>query len=139
VFLAYLAGTVSSRVAGGLTVRTGRLPVLLGGIVVSVAGLAVTLADSLPLILLGLLLFTAGFFAAHSVASGWTPRLATVGAAQASSLYNLFYYAGSSVFGWAGGLFFGRFGWTGVVAFTAALAVIAGTTALLALRTRAAG
>ena len=139
VFLAYLAGTVSSRVAGGLTVRTGRLPVLLGGIVVSIAGLAVTLADSLPLILLGLLLFTAGFFAAHSIASGWTPRLATVGAAQASSLYNLFYYAGSSVFGWVGGLFFGQFGWTGVVVFTAALAAIAGTTAVLALRRSGAG
>ncbi|MEV7648264.1 MFS transporter [Arthrobacter sp. NPDC089319] len=136
LFLAYLAGTVSSRVAGGLTVRTGRLPVLLGGIAVSIAGLAATLVDSLPLIMLGLLLFTAGFFAAHSIASGWTPRLATVGAAQASSLYNLFYYAGSSLFGWAGGLFFGRFGWTGVAAFTAALAVIAGTTAVLALRRR---
>nr|WP_150110005.1 MFS transporter [Arthrobacter crystallopoietes] len=134
LFLAYLAGTVSSRLAGGLTVRFGRLRVLLASIPVILAGLAITLADSLPVILLGLLVFTAGFFAAHSVASGWTPRMARVGQAQASSLYNLFYYAGSSLLGWAGGLFFVQSGWTGLALFAGVLALLAGTTAVLALR-----
>ena len=134
LFLAYLAGTVSSRLAGGLTVRFGRLRVLLASIPVIIAGLAITLADSLPVILVGLVVFTAGFFGAHSVASGWTPRLATVGQSQASGLYNLFYYAGSSLLGWAGGLFFVQFGWSGVAIFAAVLALLAGTTAALALR-----
>ncbi|QTG82909.1 MFS transporter [Arthrobacter crystallopoietes] len=134
LFLAYLAGTVSSRLAGGLTVRFGRLRVLLASIPVIIAGLAITLADSLPVILVGLVVFTAGFFGAHSVASGWTPRLATVGQSQASGLYNLFYYAGSSLLGWAGGLFFVQFGWSGVAIFAAVLALLAGTTAVLALR-----
>jgi MFS transporter, YNFM family, putative membrane transport protein len=134
LFLAYLAGTVSSRLAGGLTVRFGRLRMLLASIPVIVGGLAITLADSLPIILVGLVVFTAGFFAAHSVASGWTPRLATVGQSQASGLYNLFYYAGSSLLGWAGGLFFEQYGWSGVAIFTAVLALLAGTTAVLALR-----
>jgi YNFM family putative membrane transporter len=134
LFLAYLAGTVSSRLAGGLTVRFGRLRVLLASIPVIVGGLAITLADSLPVILLGLVVFTAGFFGAHSVASGWTPRLAAVGQSQASGLYNLFYYAGSSLLGWVGGLFFVQFGWSGVAIFAAVLALLAGTTAVLALR-----
>jgi predicted MFS family arabinose efflux permease len=134
LFLAYLAGTASSRLAGGLTVRFGRLPVLLAAVPVVLAGLAATLVDSLPVILAGLVVFTAGFFGAHSVASGWTPRLASQGRAQASSLYNFFYYAGSSLLGWAGGLFFGSFGWPGVALFAGGLALLAGAAALLTLR-----
>ncbi|WP_376766142.1 MFS transporter [Arthrobacter mobilis] len=134
LFLAYLAGTVSSRLGGGLTVRFGRLPVLLASLPVILAGLAATLAPALPVVLAGLVVFTAGFFAAHSVASGWTPRLAEQGRAQASSLYNFFYYAGSSLLGWAGGLFFGAAGWPGVALFAGALALLAGTTAVLTLR-----
>ncbi|GAB3272501.1 MFS transporter [Arthrobacter pigmenti] len=134
LFLAYLAGTVTSRLTGGLTVRHGRLPVLLASLPVLLGGLALTLVPSIPVILLGLLVFTGGFFAAHSVASGWTPRLAHTGKAQASSLYNLFYYAGSSLLGWAGGLFLDSLGWAGVVLFAAGLALLAATTAAVALR-----
>ncbi|KNC17319.1 major facilitator transporter [Arthrobacter sp. RIT-PI-e] len=134
LFLAYLAGTVPSRVAGGLTVRFGRLPVLLAAAPVSLAGLALTLAGSLPLVVLGLVVFTGGFFASHSVASGWTPLLSGTGRAQASGLYNFAYYAGSSVLGWVGGLCFGRFDWPGVVILTGALVVLSGTIAVVALR-----
>jgi YNFM family putative membrane transporter len=134
LFLAYLAGTVSSRIAGSLAGRFGRLPVLLGSLAAVIAGLAVTLAEQLPWVVCGLLVFTAGFFAAHSIASGWTPHAAPVGRAQASSLYNLFYYAGSSVFGWAGGLFFSGFGWFGVALFASVLALLAGLCAGVALR-----
>lgn len=134
LFLAYLAGTASSRLAGGLTARWGRLPLLLASVPVMLAGLAATLVDVLPVILAGLVVFTAGFFAAHSVASGWTPRLAAQGRAQASSLYNFFYYAGSSLLGWAGGLFFGVWGWAGVALYAGVLALAAGAAALLALR-----
>lgn len=134
LFLAYLAGTVTSRVAGDLSGRHGKLPVLLCAILVMVAGLSVTLAGHLPVVVVGLVIFTGGFFAAHSVASGWTPVLATEGRAQAASLYNFAYYAGSSAVGWAGGLFFGRLGWPGVVAFTTALAGLAALLAAIALR-----
>ncbi|HEX9086602.1 MAG TPA: MFS transporter [Arthrobacter sp.] len=112
IFLAYLSGTVSSRWAGGLTERFGRRTVLIAGTVLMVAGLALTLTQLLALIMAGLLLFTAGFFAAHSVGAGWTGVIATTGRAQAASLYNLAYYLGSSVIGWAGGLVFQSLGWT---------------------------
>ena len=112
IFLAYLSGTVSSRWAGGLAARFGRRTVLITGAVLMVAGLALTLTQLLALIMAGLLLFTGGFFAAHSIGAGWTGVIATTGRAQAASLYNLAYYLGSSVIGWAGGLVFQSLGWT---------------------------
>ncbi len=111
IFLAYLSGTVSARWAAGLTLRFGRRNVLVAGTVLMVAGLALTLTQLLVLILAGLLLFTGGFFAAHSIGSGWTGVIASTGRAQAASLYNLAYYLGSSVIGWAGGLLFQSLGW----------------------------
>ncbi|MCC9197318.1 MFS transporter [Arthrobacter sp. zg-Y820] len=137
LFLAYLAGTWSSRAAGTLAGRLaghgGRKTVLLGSIAVMAGGLALTLAAWLPAVIAGLVVFTAGFFAAHSIASGWTPFLATSGRAQASSLYNLFYYAGSSVLGWAGGLFFQAWGWSGLSAFVATLLAVSAAVAAAAL------
>ncbi|HSO91383.1 MAG TPA: MFS transporter, partial [Arthrobacter sp.] len=112
IFLAYLSGTVSSRWAGGLAARFGRRTVMIAGTALMVAGLALTLTPLLPLIMAGLLLFTGGFFAAHSIGAGWTGVIATTGRAQAASLYNLAYYLGSSVIGWAGGLVFQTLGWT---------------------------
>lgn len=112
IFLAYLSGTVSARWSAGLTLRFGRRNVLIAGTALMAAGLALTLTELLPLILLGLLVFTGGFFAAHSIGAGWTGVVATSGRTQAASLYNLAYYLGSSILGWAGGLVFQSLGWT---------------------------
>lgn len=112
IFLAYLSGTVSSRWGAGLSMRIGRRTVLLAGIATMTAGLGLTLWDNIAAILAGLVVFTGGFFAAHSIGSGWTGTIATSGRAQAASLYNLSYYLGSSIIGWAGGLAFQSFGWT---------------------------
>lgn len=125
IFLAYLAGTVSAPRAGELAARHGRYVVLVTSVLVMVAGLLLTLTEPLWLVLLGLLVLTAGFFAAHSVASGWAGARAVTARGQSTGLYNLAYYGGSSVLGWAGGLAFESVGWAGVVAFVAAAAVAA--------------
>ncbi len=96
-----------------------------------IVGVLLTLVSEVVPMLIGLVIATAGFFAAHAVASGWAPIEATVGRAQASSLYNLAYYAGSSLFGWLGGVFFVAAGWTGTALMIAALALAA--TALAAV------
>jgi predicted MFS family arabinose efflux permease len=124
IFLAYLSGTVSSRWAAGLTMRFGRRNVLLAGLALSTVGLALTLAPYLPLILAGLVVFTGGFFAAHSIGAGWTGAIASSGRAQAASLYNLAYYLGSSIIGWAGGLVFQSWGWFALAATVMALACL---------------
>lgn len=133
LFLAYLAGTVSSRLVAGLALRWGRRNVLLASTGTMLAGLAMSLASPVAMILAGLVLFTAGFFGAHSIASGWTGLLATTGRAQAASLYNLSYYAGSSIIGWSAGLVFQQFGWgamAGTLAVLGALAAVVAATLL---------
>lgn len=135
LFLAYLAGTVSSPRAGALASRFGRMPVLLGSTAVMAAGALLMLVPSLPVLVAGLLVLTAGFFGAHAVASGWTPVVAPPGtAAQASSLYYLAYYAGSSVFGWALGLVFAGVGWIGVAGAVVLLCAASAGCAYGALR-----
>lgn len=126
IFVAYLSGTVSSRVAGNLATKHGRSVVLAGSTATMIAGVALTMASNLAVILTGLVILTMGFFAAHAIASGWTGQRAVHGRAQATSLYNLFYYGGSSVVGWIGGVVFQSKGWNALALFVIALAVIAG-------------
>lgn len=128
IFLAYLSGTFSSRVAAGLTLRFGRQGVLLTGLAVMAGGLALTIMPDLAAIIVGLLVFTGGFFAVHGISSGWTGVIAAKGRAQAASLYNLSYYLGSSLLGWAGGLVFQSWGWTPLAAM---IIVLSCTTAVI--------
>lgn len=121
VFLIYLAGTVTSSVAGRLADRIGRSRVLLASIGCALVGLACTLAASLPWVLAGMLVFTGGFFAAHSVASGWVGLLATRHRAEASALYLFAYYLGSSVAGAGAGIAYGAGRWPAAVGYVAIL------------------
>jgi len=126
VFLAYFAGTVSSRQAGRWLGRWGFARTSLVGVAGMLAGLGLLAVDQLATIILGLLLLTAGNFMAHAAA------VATVGATagpgfrgQASALYNIAFYLGSSVLGWLLGLAFDGAGWLGMtLCMTGALAVV---------------
>ncbi|MFJ9392978.1 MFS transporter [Nocardioides sp. NPDC101246] len=124
IFLAGLSGAVSARLAATFAARFGRRRVLLVSSLTMAAGAALTIPDRLPTVLIGLLLFATAYFAAHSIASGWVGPMATSGIAQATSLYTLFYYAGSSLFGWLGGLAFAA-GWTGTASMVIAIVLIA--------------
>ncbi|NYE95652.1 putative MFS family arabinose efflux permease [Psychromicrobium silvestre] len=134
LFLAYLAGTVTSRVAGGLSTKLGRRRVLAGSTAVMILGVVLTMVPWLPVVLLGLLVLTGGYFAAHAMASSWTTVRASIGPAQAASLYNLFFYTGSSLIGWLGGFVFQALGWIGLALMVMALALLAMLTAWAALR-----
>ncbi len=137
LFIAYLAGTVSSPRAGALAVRIGRYPVLVGSIVITAAGAALMSVPVTVVVVVGLVVFTAGFFAAHAVASGWTPVAAEPQArAQASSLYYLGYYGGSSLFGWLLGLIFTGSGWVWFMVTVIGMCAVAGALARAALRAR---
>jgi YNFM family putative membrane transporter len=125
IFFAYLAGTASSAVAGRLADRAGRRNVAWTAVIVAIAGLAMTLSASLAVIIGGLVLLTIGFFAAHSVASGWVTRRARIAPAQASALYLFAYYLGSSVCGSVGGLAYAHGAWPATAAFAGALLLIA--------------
>nr|WP_312757343.1 MFS transporter [Pantoea brenneri] len=121
----YLTGSWSSPKAGALTSRLGRGPVMFGATAIMLAGLLFTAFNSLWLILPGMMLFTAGFFAAHAVASSWIGLRARRARGQASSLYLFSYYVGSSVAGTLGGVFWHNYGWIGITLFISALLLLA--------------
>ncbi|MEZ7007605.1 MFS transporter [Streptomyces sp. AD55] len=115
IFLVYLVGTVSASASGRLVDRLGRRGALYLGGGTTAAGLVLSLADSLPLVLAGLVLITAGFFAGHAVASSAVGRTAQHGRAQASALYQSAYYIGSSAGSTVGAVAFHAAGWSGTV------------------------
>jgi YNFM family putative membrane transporter len=134
IFLIYLLGSFSSGVVGSLIRRFGRPLMIRLTLTVMLAGTLITLAEPLPIIVAGVGLFTCGFFSAHAIASSWVGRRAASAKAQASSLYLFSYYLGSSISGTLGGIFWSRFGWSGVAAMIAILITAAFGVASMLLR-----
>ncbi len=124
VFLAYLAGTGSSTIAGRAADAVGRPRVILVAVLVMAAGLALTLPDRLALVVVGLVVFTGGFFAAHATASGWAPVVGAPYGTRASALYVAGYYAGSSIFGTLLGGAWSAGGWPALVGGVGALVLV---------------
>jgi len=116
IFLLYAVGSVSSAWAGHAAGRLGRPRIVLLMSVCMAVGIVITLASSLPVIILGVAVFTAGYFAVHAVASGWVGRRAGPRRGLVSALYLSSYYLGSSVIGSAAGWPWSHDGWPGVVA-----------------------
>ena len=133
VFLVYPVGTLGSMLSGRLADRFSRRAVVPIASAILAAGLLITLSGSLPVVVLGVAVMTAGFFAVHGVASGWVPTRAHAGgvaAGQAASLYLFAYYLGSSVFGSVTGHAWSVGGWPGVVLLAGGLAGVTGVLAL---------
>jgi YNFM family putative membrane transporter len=128
VFCVYPLGSVASVVTGRLADRHGRRTVAPLVCTLMLAGVLLTLTEPLPLVVLGLAVMTTGFFATHGLASGWVGARAhhgVGGTGQASSLYLVAYYAGSSVFGGLAGTVWAHAGWGGVVVLAGSLTALA--------------
>lgn len=121
MFVLYLLGSWSSAWAGRLVDRIGRRRVLWTMLVVCTTGLLVTLSNALVVVVVGVAVFTFGYFGAHSVASGWVGRRAGDRRALASALYLCSYYIGSSTVGTLSGLAWEHGAWPGLVAALALL------------------
>ncbi|MEU4650290.1 MFS transporter [Nocardia fluminea] len=125
VFVLYLAGTATSAFAGRCADRFGRVAVLATAVATMGAGVLITIPDRLVTVAIGMVLCTAGFFGAHTVAGVWVGSAARDNRAAAASLYLLAYYLGGALGGGLSGLAFGRYGWPGVVCCVAGLTVLA--------------
>ncbi|WP_353190053.1 MFS transporter [Pandoraea pnomenusa] len=124
IFAMYLIGVVGSFIAGPLSDRVGRARLLWVLVALSMVGLLTMLAPKVLGVVIGLAIFTFGFFGAHTVASSWVGRRATEGRAIASALYLFFYYLGSSLLGSYSGVMLKSHGWHGVIALLAVAVVI---------------
>lgn len=112
LFVVYLLGILSANWSGRLVPRFGPRRVMLGGVGLMIAGVVLCAASWLAVVIIGLALFTLGFFAAHAVASGQVGARAKGAKAQASALYLCAYYLGSSVVGYVGGYVWDHAGWS---------------------------
>jgi YNFM family putative membrane transporter len=124
VFVVYLAGSGASTVVGRLADRFGRQRLIWPAAVVMLVGIALLRPDNLAVLVLGLIVLTAGFFAVHALASGWvSARSARLGV-QGSAVYMCAFYGGASLGGYLGGLAFGAAGWTGVTWYIGAFTLV---------------
>lgn len=125
IFIIYIVGTFSSTFMGRLADIHGQHKILCISIFIMLIGVCITLDINLLLKIIGIALLTFGFFASHSIVSSWIGKLATHDKAQASSLYLLFYYVGSSIGGTTGGVFWSSYGWWGVVGMISTFLILA--------------
>jgi YNFM family putative membrane transporter len=133
IFLLYAVGTWASAFAGRVADRHGRRNALWVMVAIMGTGLALTLATPLAGVIAGVAVCTFGFFASHSLASGWVGRRAPERPALASALYLFAYYVGASAIGTLAGAAWGVGGWPGVVAMLGACVL---ATLAVALRLR---
>ena len=136
IFVAYAAGSVSSAFAGRLADRFGRPRVLWIMVLITLAGLLLLAMGKVAVVITGLVITTVGFFAVHSVASGWVSARSATLHVQGSAVYVFCYYLGSSVGGTIGGLVFSASGWPGVTGYTGALLLAVLIIAILLRRLR---
>lgn len=129
LFLTYLVGTLGSSGVGRLVAGLGRRRVLAGAGLIMAVGSAITILTPLWCVLAGLVLLTFAFFVAHAIAATWAGERVPAARSQASAIYSLAYYAGSSVIGLVGAALYARGGWPAAMAMvvfaTGAAALVA--------------
>lgn len=124
ISIAYLAGIYSSPRAASWGKRFGRAKVLPAMLIMMLLGLLIMLIPAFWSVILGLIVFTFAFFAAHSTASSWVSVQSLQYRAVGSSLYLFCYYLGSSILGSSSGLVWEMSGWMGLTSFIAVILMI---------------
>ncbi|MDF2053165.1 MFS transporter [Priestia megaterium] len=127
LFIIQLCGSWSAYLFGKLTEKYSRVHLMCWSTAISLIGSIMTLSSNIFVLIIGLILFASGFFAGHSITSGWIGTISSPDLkVYTSSLYLLFYYTGSTLIGWSGGMFLSLFGWYGVILMICGLLMITG-------------
>ncbi|MCG6403752.1 MFS transporter [Vibrio fluvialis] len=99
IFLCYLAGTLSSKLTANWTKRYPPITGMVVGAALSMSGMLIALVESIPFMMLGLMLISFGAFFTHTLAYAWVSQKATEAKATATALYLVHYYVGGSLGG----------------------------------------
>jgi predicted MFS family arabinose efflux permease len=97
IFFVYLAGLVSTPIAGHWLERVGYRGVLAAAMAVASGGIVLTLVPRLPAVLAGLTLCAAGIFVSQAAAHSYVGAAAGRARSSAAGLYVAFYYMGGTV------------------------------------------
>lgn len=130
IFLVYLVGTFSSTWMGMLADKYGKRKILPLSLAIVMIGVCITLFTDIRIMILGVAIFTFGFFAGHSISSSWVGELAGRDKAQAAAVYLFSYYVGGSTRGTASGAFYHQFGWNGIVAMITVLSAVSASVSI---------
>jgi MFS transporter, YNFM family, putative membrane transport protein len=97
IFFVYLLGVVITPLSGRFLDRYGMRPTAVGAFGLAASGLLLTLSRPLPLIIVGLALFSSGIFIFQAVGTVQTGIVAGKARSSAAGLYVTFYYVGGSL------------------------------------------
>ncbi len=115
IFFVYLLGVVITPQSGRFLDRFGFRHTTILYCAMMVAGLLLTLIKSLPVVIVGLAIFSSGVFVAQAAATVQTGAIAGRARSSAAGLYVTFYYLGGSVGATLTDLFWRWEGWPGCV------------------------
>lgn len=111
IFMMYITGVAGSIVTGTLSDRYRPEVLLQASLLLMCIGLSLLWIQQLVAIIVGLGIFTFAFFSAHTMASRIVSIHAGEAKSSATSIYWLFYYAGSSLLGSLTGIILSQYGW----------------------------
>ena len=97
IFFVYLLGVAITPLSGRFLDRYGMRPTAVGAFCLAGVGLLLTLSRPLPLIIVGLALFSSGIFIFQAVGTVQTGIVAGKARSSAAGLYVTFYYVGGSL------------------------------------------
>jgi len=138
VFSVYLVGVITTPLSTRLAVAIGRQRTAALAAAVAIAGELWTLLPTLPAVILGLALASAGLFVAQALGLGFIGVAAPRARSSAVGIYVSTYYVGGALGGLLPGGLWHRFGWPGCVALACAMIFAMGIAAVATFRDPAA-
>ncbi len=124
IFFVYLLGAVITPQSGRFLDRFGFRSTTALYCAMMIAGLLLTLAQSLPIVIVGLAIFSSGVFVAQAAATVQTGAIAGRARSSAAGLYVAFYYLAGSVGATLTGVFWHWQGWPGCVALLGGVSLL---------------
>jgi predicted MFS family arabinose efflux permease len=134
IFVVYLVGSAFALWTGPLVARIGRRNFILGVLGIWVCGLLLTLAPSIPVIVLGLIVVSTCGILTQATSTSFVAITAPSGTSAAVGLYVTAFYTGGTFGGWLPGLAYEAGGWPASVMMVAGMLAIMATIVATAWR-----